>query len=66
MELLQLAEEVLMLILVKLDGATLLVCRRVCRDLARIIANTVSLQYNIELALAGMVHGSAGPLTTTA
>ncbi|KAH9924360.1 hypothetical protein B0H21DRAFT_764793 [Amylocystis lapponica] len=51
----QLSEEVLVIILGDLDAQSLLTCKRVCRVLARIIAGSVYLKYNVELAVAGMV-----------
>ncbi|KAI0360860.1 hypothetical protein OH77DRAFT_1418889 [Trametes cingulata] len=52
-----LPEDVQIRIISKLDGQSILDCRKASRQLAQLIDSTVELQYVLELALAGMVDG---------
>ncbi|KZT19104.1 hypothetical protein NEOLEDRAFT_1078539, partial [Neolentinus lepideus HHB14362 ss-1] len=55
--LLSLATELIVYVLENLDLNSLVACQRVCSDLKKIIDESVTLQYRIELAVAGMENG---------
>ncbi|KAI0673092.1 hypothetical protein C8Q78DRAFT_699691 [Trametes maxima] len=63
--LLDLPDELLVSILVAADPHDLLICRRVCRTLARVLHAT-ELQYKTELGTAGMVDGPPSETTVPA
>ncbi|KAI0656656.1 hypothetical protein C8Q70DRAFT_328233 [Cubamyces menziesii] len=57
---LKLPADVQVRIMSYLDAPGILACRKASRQLAKLVDSTVALQYQLELALAGMVDGPLG------
>ncbi|KZT19498.1 hypothetical protein NEOLEDRAFT_1151896 [Neolentinus lepideus HHB14362 ss-1] len=54
-----LPSELIEYIFVSLDWPGLIICQKVCKLFCTIVKSSAHLQYNIELAVAGYVHGAA-------
>ncbi|KAI0656658.1 hypothetical protein C8Q70DRAFT_1010823 [Cubamyces menziesii] len=61
----QIAEELQVLIISRLDAESILMCREVSKSLRDLIDNSVVLQYQLELALVGMVDGPPSAVPTS-
>ncbi|KAI0061532.1 hypothetical protein BV25DRAFT_1992207 [Artomyces pyxidatus] len=59
------SDDVLLEILESLDGRDIVMCKAVCRRLKKVVSETVSLQYKVELFSSGMLDSQHGPHTLT-